>query len=264
MGFFLAFRRGSPHDDYDNEIMLGINGEIVHCEILVKDGPSLVSFGAWKSASPSFQARDPYTWMPHQRRLYSFLELPIPLAKYNTALKILQAFCDAQLEYAMGWYCVLPKCLVPGKDLDPMPPDFREWKAVFCSQIALLFLKQCVLKGVLARESKILAQDSRCCSPTDLFRLVQPVCRLYSFPEVFPAPKAPADHTSANDAEPAARPETNWPGLASAAAGARGRSGWESTRGAVARRDRTTPGPTRARSGGGSWRYPSNYGASGA
>jgi hypothetical protein len=174
--FYIGVREGVISNPEDDEIMLATCGSYVHVEILVQYDGETRSYGAWQGESPCFKERDPKTWIvPSQ---YTFFKLPIK--KHKIALILLNEMLESKLEYRIGWGCMFPTTLVKlaVKDIDPqLHPS--QWGQVFCSQAALLFIKQCVLMEVLPYTS-ILSVHSYHCSPSNLFQ----ICKKFNFETV--------------------------------------------------------------------------------
>lgn len=175
-GIYIALRRGNPWYITDDEIMIATLGQYVHCEIIVvsHDNKLLVSFGAWENETPSFQMRDPTQFIPGNN--YTFFRLPIDdINKIKQATTYLVTLARSNLQYQVGWECVIPRyltMLIDRNDVNVQTHP-RTWKKVFCSQIVLLFVKKCVVESILpsAEWAHIMTLYSRSCSPSDIFEL---------------------------------------------------------------------------------------------
>jgi hypothetical protein len=172
---FLAFRQGCMSNYEDYLIMQATRGDMVHVEIVWKSDsketfPS-VACGAWEGDSPAFKARDPKTFMiPSQ---YIFLQVPIRPDKEYLALEYLNTLIESKLEYHFGWECVVPEkwMRIFEQDLSVSDPP-NKWKKVFCSQVALLFLKKLQsLQVLLESWEDILPMYTYHCCPTELYKL---------------------------------------------------------------------------------------------
>ena len=174
---YLAFRIGKLASPDDCFVMFATQGAFVHVELLVqnKKRTKAVACGAWDKTYPSFQARDPKLYMRQSN--YVFLALPLVHEQENIALDYLASLVNSNLPYSTGWECVLPETVVDWieNDVDVNAPPSTWKQGVFCSQIALLFLRKMVLQGVLDKASwgEVLTMHSRHCSPTILYNLLK-------------------------------------------------------------------------------------------
>lgn len=178
--FYVAIRKGSWRNLDDIKVMLCTQSEYVHAEILVTSAKvgTTVTCGAWAGVFPTFQARNPFLYNMSEQD-YTYFK--IPLVYQAKAWDILQEILVSELEYETGWQCLLPEwtLFMTEKDIDVIASPPREWKRVFCSQVVLLFLKKCILLGLLsAPEWKhALSLHSYHCSPGVLFLLCESLCK---------------------------------------------------------------------------------------
>lgn len=97
----------------------------------------------------------------------------IPITDTAIALRFIEMAQAARVPYGINVAeCALPKALLDEfeTDVDCMSPE--TWDKIFCSQLALLFLRWCDKQGILAvdkaRSSAIWDVNSRGCIPSRL------------------------------------------------------------------------------------------------
>ena len=97
----------------------------------------------------------------------------IPITDMDTALKFIEIAQSSRVPYGINVAeCALPKAIIDEFDADVDCCRPETWDKLFCSQLALLFLRWCDKQGILAvdkaRSSALWAVNSRGCIPSRL------------------------------------------------------------------------------------------------
>ena len=115
---------------------------------------------------------------------------PLPLADEARGIDILREMRRTPAVYDLNVRdFLLPQMAVNAwdPDVDSMRPG--EWKTLFCSQFALLYLRRCVHEGLLRDPKRVLwSLNSRSCAPSHLARLMP---RLLSAQQATPGSRGP-------------------------------------------------------------------------
>ncbi len=164
----IAFHNGSWRSMSDAAIMIyELMARETHTEVWFDD----VAFGACCNVCPSIRAWCVPSDVEYKAEEWSCVELPIADAK--RALAILEDMLASPARYYISvCECAMPKCVVDAieRDADCMHPE--DWRGVFCSQFALLFVRRCALEGILnvpqARQPLLWSVSSKACLPSRL------------------------------------------------------------------------------------------------
>lgn len=166
----IAFRLANFWNTGDCFIATACQSRIVHVELRLND----VSFSSYSDVQrPAFRPGcvqdDGVHW----------ITVPVPITDYTSSLQFLLEMYQANLAYGSYWQCAIPqRCLrMVECDLDCERPD--TWKTVFCSESILLFLKRCVVHGMLPGHWSCLQNTiARGCSPIRLYNILMGIARV--------------------------------------------------------------------------------------
>lgn len=164
----IAFKRGSWHNLSEAAIMMyELLARETHTEVWFDN----VAFGACCDVHPSIRAWCVQDTDEYKTEEWSCVELPIVDDK--RALAILEDMLASPAPYYISvGECAMPRCIVDAieRDADCMHPE--DWKGVFCSQFALLFVRRCALEGILdvphKRQKLLWSVSSKGCLPSRL------------------------------------------------------------------------------------------------
>ena len=172
----IAFKRGSRYRLWDDLIMGATLGSWVHCELVVgrnNIGRGYAAFQGARGFMPSQSEHTPREW--------AMFVLPVadPTAVRAHVMAVLSQ--DLPYNYTDLWQCWMTAMLPWETELDCARPESWKETGVFCSQVALLFLRQLARQRaiVLPSDTKTLveATHSRGCSPNMLFGLLNRSCQ---------------------------------------------------------------------------------------
>jgi hypothetical protein len=183
----VAFMRGDPHVPRDKLISGVTRGPYVHTEIMLGSGAmglggarAYAAFEGVSGFTPSAsEIVQEQTGVPLGK--WTVVRYPLPLGGYEKAYALVLQMLAMDLPYNRRdlWQCCIRLCLPFEADLDCERPD--TWKpmgGVFCSQVALLFLRRMTRMGLIPHLEPLSHQlettNSRGCSPNDLFRILAP------------------------------------------------------------------------------------------
>ena len=158
-------------------------GPFVHTEILLGKGDTgdaraYTAFEGVSGFTPSAsEILHKNTGLPLEK--WTVIRYPLETGGYEKAYALVLQILAMDLPYNKSdlWQCCIRLCLPFEADLDCEHPD--TWKArggVFCSQVALLFLRRMNRMGLVPNLETLACQiesaNSRGCSPNDLFRML--------------------------------------------------------------------------------------------
>lgn len=171
----VAFKQGDGRNVFDDIVMGATWGSWVHCELVIArntTGKAYAAFQGGLGFMPSPSEPSPPGW--------AMFALPVtdPAAVKAHALSLLAL----ELPYNYGdlWQCWMSAMLPWETELDCARPESWKTTGVFCSQVALLFIRQMSRQQavVLPSDTQALveATHSRGCSPNMLFELLSRSC----------------------------------------------------------------------------------------
>jgi len=172
----VAFRRGDRHRLIDDLIMGATLGSWVHCELIVghnRSGRAYAAFQGARGFMPSQSDHNPREW--------ALFAVPItdPAAVRAHVMTVLAL--DPPYNYADLWQCCVTAMLPWETELDCARPESWTSSGVFCSQVALLFLRQLARQRAITLPGDtgalVEATHSRGCSPNMLFGLLSRSCQ---------------------------------------------------------------------------------------
>lgn len=174
----IAFLRGDPHTQRDRMITRFTQGPYVHTEIILAKGDDMRAYSSFEGVGglvpctpKSVRALD---------RQWASVWFPLLPGGYEKAYALILRILATTVPYNTLdlWQCCIKVCLPFEKDLDCGRPE--EWapRGVFCSQVALLFLRQLTRCGTVAlspdQTALVETTNSRGCSPNTLFKILAP------------------------------------------------------------------------------------------
>lgn len=172
----IAFLRGDPHAQRDRLITRFTRGPYVHTEIVLTKGEDTRAYSSFEGVGGLV----PCNPKPIASRQWSSVRFPLPPGGYEKVYAhILRIMATAPPYNTQDlWQCCIKMCLPFETDLDCGRPE--EWapRGVFCSQVALLLLRQLARTGIISlppeQMSLVEATNSRGCSPNTLFSILAP------------------------------------------------------------------------------------------
>ena len=166
----LAFRHAMPEFRRDRIVSFLTQGPFVHTEIVLRDRA-----GSARAYSNLGAPRaNPTQWTTLMFSL-------APDKGYERAYAVILQILATGLPYNTRdlWQCCFQAALPFEQDLDCMHPAAWSKHGVFCSQVALLFMRRLTRERVITRlhpvvAARLEAVNSRGCSPNQLFRILSP------------------------------------------------------------------------------------------
>lgn len=175
----IAFLRGDPHTVHDVVVSGATRGPYVHTEIMLGRGSDIRAYTAFEGVSGFTPCTPSVLSRTHESgQEWSILKYNLAPGGYEKAYALILELLATNLPYNRRdlWQCCIKVCLPFEQDLDCETPQTWKPHGVFCSQVALLFLRRMTRNGVLSLShgctAGIESTNSRGCSPNTLFRVL--------------------------------------------------------------------------------------------
>lgn len=181
----LAFRHAMPELRRDRIVSFLTQGPFVHTEIVLRDrAGSARAYSAFEGISgltPTKPYRNLGAPRANPTRWTTLMFSLAPDKGYERAYAVILQILATGLPYNTRdlWQCCFQAALPFEQDLDCMHPAAWSKHGVFCSQVALLFMRRLTRERVITRlhpvvAARLEAVNSRGCSPNQLFRILSP------------------------------------------------------------------------------------------